>query len=75
MPPIALPQPARDMKWRNTKAFERLTMRMLLLIGVGTLVNLGFLMHLKSSGEFGAQNRRTPQDARCQLNACTHAMP
>ena len=41
------------MSWRNTKAFERLTLRMMLLVGFGTLVNFGYLLHLKSSGEFG----------------------
>ena len=40
------------MCYRNSKAFERFTMRMLLVIGVGTAANLGYLMHLKSTGEF-----------------------
>ena len=40
-------------RWRDTVAFERLTVRMLFLIGVGTAANLGYLMHLKSQGDFG----------------------
>ena len=43
----------RRMGWRDTKAFERLTVRMLLVIGVGTAASLGYLLHLKTSGEFG----------------------
>ena len=38
--------------WRDSKAFEKLTLRMLGLIAVGTVANLGYLVHLKSSGEF-----------------------
>ena len=40
-------------RWRDTVAFERLTVRMLFLIGIGTAANLGYLMHLKSAGDFG----------------------
>ena len=35
--------------YRNTKAFERLTGRMLVLMGVGTFANLALLVRLKSS--------------------------
>ena len=38
--------------WRDSKAFEQLTVRMLFLIGLGTCANLGYLVHLKSSGQF-----------------------
>ena len=40
------------MCYRNSKAFERLTVRMLGLMGIGTAANLGYLLHLKNSGEF-----------------------
>ena len=40
------------MCYRNSKAFETFTSRMLVLIGVGTAGNLGYLLHLKSSGDF-----------------------
>ena len=39
---------------RHTKAFEKFTVRMLFVIAFGTACNLGYLLHLKNSGEFGA---------------------
>ena len=40
------------MGYRQSKAFETLSVRMLFLIGLGTISNLGYLLHLKSSGQF-----------------------
>ena len=42
----------KAMGYRQSKAFETLSVRMLFLIGLGTISNLGYLLHLKSSGQF-----------------------
>lgn len=41
------------MSWRNSKAFELLTVRLLGLVGVGTVIGMGFLVIAKQNNEFG----------------------
>ena len=57
------------MNYRNSKAFERLTLRMMGVIALGTAANLGILLHLKNTGEFGAlavPNAHPAPTACCQ---------
>jgi hypothetical protein len=60
--------------YRNTKAFERLTGRMLILVGIGTGANLALLVRLKSSEDWGAPHRAHAGDsARTERRTLPHS--
>ena len=49
--------------WRNSKAFETLQRRVLMLMMTSTLLAVGGLIVLKESGDFGACTQQRPSTA------------